>query len=136
MTTLNDIYNALIAASLPIESVVSNATGGYSIYWQHVPVSRSQLQQGSDILLQFTSPEDYSALLAFRVDMQTIREKYGETIDRQEQIINSGTIAFTVQGFNQVVKAVQDLALFQERHYRFDAERVTSGIGGAISQRL
>lgn len=56
---------------------------------------------------------DYFANKA--IDEQTIRDAYQTMITRLEQIQNAGAIPFTSAGFNQVVQAVKDLALYEER---------------------
>lgn len=53
--------------------------------------------------------------LAEQADLQQARDAYQTMITRLEQIQNAGTIPFTQTGFNQVVQAVKDEALYIER---------------------
>lgn len=50
-----------------------------------------------------------------KLSRDQIRAEYQNMIARLQQIQNAGTIPFTQQGFNQVVQAVKDDALYIER---------------------
>lgn len=54
-------------------------------------------------------------ILTLDVDKSQIKTEYINMIQRLEQIQNSGAIPFTQAGFNQVVQAVKDEALYIER---------------------
>ncbi len=49
------------------------------------------------------------------IDEQALKDAYQNMIARLEQIQNAGTIPFTQAGFNQVVQAGKDEALYIER---------------------
>jgi hypothetical protein len=65
------------------------------------------------------TPADGSVYLAKLADEKNLRDQvrteYQIMIARLEQIQNAGAIPFTQAGFNQVVQAVKDEALYIER---------------------
>lgn len=63
MATNDDIYNALVAASLPVEIV----TPDNAVHWRSdVGMTAAQLQQGVDIIMSFTNPTAYANLITDR----------------------------------------------------------------------
>jgi hypothetical protein len=52
-------------------------------------------------------------------NVETIKAAYIAMIARLDQIQNAGTIPFTQAGFNQIVQAVKDEALYIERIMKF-----------------
>ncbi len=57
--------------------------------------------------------------LQAEADITQLKDAYLTMIARLEQIENAGTIPFTQAGFNQVVQAVKDEALYIERAMKF-----------------
>lgn len=58
-------------------------------------------------------------------NIQQLKDAYSNMITRLEQIQNSGAIPFTQAGFNQVLQAVKDEALYIERVMKFLRSMIT-----------
>jgi len=99
------LYEKLIAAGLPIagateQGEISGLPG--TIF------TDAQNQTMVDIILEHFKPAEYTALLAWRIDVQQLRDDYLAAIARLEQIENATT--FTT---NQVIAAIQDMAKYE-----------------------
>jgi hypothetical protein len=71
-----------------------------------------------------TAEED-QYLVDAAADRQQIKDAYINMLARLEQIQNAGAIPFTQAGFNQVVQAVKDEALYIERIMKVIARLIT-----------
>lgn len=127
------LYEKLIAAGLPVLS----ATESGSIIWQPgIPMTLAEIHQAEDIILQHINPTEYAIVLAMRADVQLVITEYQNMITRLDQIQNVGILTLDQTNFNLVVRAVKDLALYNERILKYHAQQVRTGDGISIPQRI
>lgn len=98
--TLQDLLNA----NLPALSTDGNDDRAITRF------SRELIGAEWEIYLSISNPDQY-----FKVQVISVVQ---DMINRLNQIQNSGTIPFTQAGFNLVVQAVKDEALYLERIIR------------------
>lgn len=103
------IYQELVNAGLPV--IVAEENGNIIMG----AMTPEQDAQFNDITLQYFQVSEYNKELERRTFYQQVKTEYQNMITRLEQIQNAGAIPFTQAGFNQVVQAVKDEALYIER---------------------
>lgn len=69
----------------------------------------------ADLLDCVVTPAELAELEAQEQGLQQFKAAYLAAITRLNQIQNAGAIPFTQAGFNQVVQAVKDIALYVEQ---------------------
>lgn len=107
------LFEKFQAAGLPVISV--DETGGVAMR----AMTPEQMLIMQDIILEHFRPNDWNEELNIRLYKSEFRDEFISMVNRLEQIINSGTIPFTQAGFNQVVQAVKDDALYSKRILNF-----------------
>lgn len=78
-----------------------------------------QVTAAGEIFMKYKDPARYDIYVIEKSDLQTLKDLSDTMITRLEQIQNAGAISFNQTGFNQVVQAVKDEALYIERMMKF-----------------
>jgi len=105
------LYEKLIAAGLPIASATEQ---GQISGLPGAVFTDEQIQTMNDVILEHLKPVEYAELIAYRADVQALRDDYLWAIGRL------GQIQAAVNPTNaQVIQAIKDLAKIQERLLKF-----------------
>lgn len=119
----------LLTAGLPIESATETGT----VVWQRgVSVTNEQIRLCSDMILQYIDPTGYTNLLAYRADLQTMKDAYTWALSRTATIRDQATWTNA-----EVIQAVRDLARIVNGDLKLEKQQIQSGNGAlTIPQRL